>query len=418
MTAHIFAYIFLIMLAITTLLRIQLAQRQIRHVQIHRKQVPEDFSAIISLPDHQKAADYTVVKTRLAIINTLADTGLLLIFTLGGGLNLLWSLSASIFNQPILQGLALFAGFTIISSIVSLPFAIYSTFNIETRFGFNKMTVKLFINDMLKGAVLSAVIGLPLLALILWLMQAMGELWWLWVWAVWAIFSMLMLVIFPTVIAPMFNKFQPLEDGELKNRIESLLQRTGFKSKGVFIMDGSKRSRHGNAYFTGFGAAKRIVFFDTLIKQLTPDEIEAVLAHELGHFRLKHITKRIAVTFTTTLIFLFVLGLLIDASWFYLGLGVYTPSTAMALILFFTVTSVFTFPFSPLTSLMSRKHEYEADGFAAEHTHAQDLITALTKLYRDNASTLTPDPLYSAFYASHPSAAERIGHLKKLEKHD
>jgi STE24 endopeptidase len=404
--------LFLFALAVTLTLRLWLAARQIRHVRAHRGAVPAEFAGEIALSDHQKAADYTVTKARLGMINAVVDTALIVALTLGGGLEWLWQLSASLFHGEIARGLALVAGVTLVSSLVSLPFTIVSTFGIEARYGFNKITPRLFVTDMLRGLVLSAALGLPILALVLWLMAKMGSAWWLWVWLAWTGISLLMLVIYPTVIAPLFNKFSPLDDASLKERIEALLTRTGFASRGVFVMDGSKRSSHGNAYFTGFGAAKRIVFFDTLLKQLSPAEIEAVLAHELGHFKLKHITQRMVLTFALSLGFLFVLGLLIDAPWFYLGLGVDTPSTAMALVLFFMAMPAFTFPLTPLSSLMSRRHEYQADAFAARETDANELIRALTKLYRDNAATLTPDPLHSAFYDSHPPAALRIAQLK------
>ncbi len=312
----------------------------------------------------------------------------------------------------MLSGILLVVAVTIISSTISLPISLYSTFRIEARYGFNKMTLRMFVLDLIKGSLIGAIIGLPLLALVLWLMAQAGPLWWLWVWLVWSAFQLLMVALYPTLIAPLFNRFSPLEDLELKQRIEALLARTGFKSQGVFVMDGSRRSSHGNAYFTGFGSAKRIVFFDTLLKQLAPQEIEAVLAHELGHFKRKHIVKRISFAFALSLGFLFILGQLLDASWFYTALGVSTPSTAMALILFFMAVPAFTFPLTPLSSLMSRRHEYEADSFAASQAEAQHLIDALVKLYRDNASTLTPDPLHSAFYDSHPPASLRIAHLK------
>jgi len=404
--------LFLIALAVTLALRLWLASRQIAHVHAHRDAVPVEFSGEIPLSDHQKAADYTVAKTRLGMLNAVTDTALILLFTLGGGLEWLWQLSAHLFSGDIARGLALVSGVAVISSLVSLPFTLITTFGIEARYGFNKMTPKLFITDLVRGILLSAALGLPILALVLWLMAKMGSAWWLWVWLAWTGISLLMLVLYPTLIAPLFNKFSPLDDASLKERIEALLTRTGFASRGVFVMDGSKRSSHGNAYFTGFGAAKRIVFFDTLLKQLTPAEIEAVLAHELGHFKLKHITQRMVLTFALSLGFLFVLGLLIDAPWFYQGLGVTTPSTAVALVLFFMAVPAFTFPLTPLSSLLSRRHEYQADDFAAKETDAGELIHALTKLYRDNAATLTPDPLHSAFYDSHPPAALRIAHLK------
>lgn len=411
--APILTLAFCVALALSLTLRLWLAVRQIRHVSTHRQAVPAAFTGNIELEDHQKAADYTVARTRLGMASAVVDTLLILALTLGGGLQALAQLSAKLFSTPLLQGITLIAAVAIISSIVSLPLALIRTFGVEARFGFNKMTPAMFMLDLVKGATLSTAIGLPIIALVLWLMAAMGEHWWLWVWATWCGISLLMVVLYPTVIAPLFNKFTPLSDPELAERIEGLLNRTGFRSKGVFIMDGSRRSSHGNAYFTGFGSAKRIVFFDTLLNQLAPQEIEAVLAHELGHFKRRHITKRIVFTFALSLAFMWLLGQLINAEWFYQGLGVSSRSEAMALVLFFMALPAFTFPFTPLSSLMSRKHEYEADDFAAQETRAADLVSALIKLYRDNASTLTPDPLHSAFYDSHPPAALRIAHLQQ-----
>jgi STE24 endopeptidase len=411
--APILTLAFCVALALSLTLRLWLAARQIRHVSAHRQAVPSAFTGNIELDDHQKAADYTVARTRLGMASAAVDTLLILALTLGGGLQALAQLSVKLFSTPLLQGIILIAAVTIISSIVSLPLALIRTFGVEARFGFNKMTPAMFVLDLVKGAAVSTAIGLPIIALVLWLMAAMGEHWWLWVWATWCGISLLMVVLYPTVIAPLFNKFTPLSDPELAERIEGLLTRTGFRSKGVFVMDGSRRSSHGNAYFTGFGSAKRIVFFDTLLNQLTPQEIEAVLAHELGHFKRHHITKRIVFTFALSLAFMWLLGQLINAEWFYQGLGVSSQSEAMALVLFFMALPAFTFPFTPLSSLMSRKHEYEADNFAAQETRSADLVSALIKLYRDNASTLTPDPLHSAFYDSHPPAALRIAHLQQ-----
>ena len=407
---EIICFLFLLTLLTTIVLRVYLARRQIRHVTRYRQQVPTAFSSI-TLAEHQKAADYTTTKTRLAVFNMLIDSILLLWLTLGGGLNWLWLSAASMTSNDILRGLLLIFGVMLVSFMVGLPTSLYATFGIEARFGFNRSTPKLYVLDLLKSTLLSVLIGAPLLALILWLMQAMGNTWWLWVWLVWMAFVLLLQILYPTVIAPLFNKFQPLDDGDLRTRIENLLTRNGFASKGVFIMDGSKRSSHGNAYFAGFGRSKRIVFFDTLLKQLTPTQIEAVLAHELGHFRLRHIVKFVIFNFALSLLLLFVLGLLMHAPWFYQGLGIAQPSTAMALILFFLVLPVFTFPLTPIASYLSRRHEYEADAFAAQQSSAADLVTALTCLYKDNATTLTPDPLYSAFYDSHPPAPLRIARL-------
>ncbi|WP_205694479.1 M48 family metallopeptidase [Crenobacter cavernae] len=394
-------------------LRLWLAHRQVRHVAAHRRSVPAAFVGHISLEDHQKAADYTVARVRFGRVGAIVDTALIVAFTLAGGIDALAELSARWFASPLWQGVALIALIGSISGLVGLPLAWIRTFGLEARFGFNKMTPAMFVSDTLKGAVLSAAIGLPLIALVLWLMREMGEAWWLWTWLAWAGISLLLLVIYPTLIAPLFNKFTPLADPQLVERINALMARTGFRAKGLFVMDGSRRSSHGNAYFTGFGAAKRIVFFDTLLKQLSPPEVEAVLAHELGHFKRRHIVKRMVFSFALTLACLWGLGQLLHQAWFYLGLGVTWPSHAAALVLFFMVLPAFTFPFTPVSSLMSRRHEYEADDFAAAETRAADLVSALIKLYRDNASTLTPDPLFSAFYDSHPPAALRIAHIQQ-----
>jgi STE24 endopeptidase len=414
MTAPLFAALFLTALLLSTALKLWLAQRQLRHVQTHREKVPDAFSAQVELVAHQKAADYTRAKTQLSMFSALFEAGLLLAFTLGGGLQLLSDWSAVTFNASLAQGLALIVSVLILTSILETPFNLYSTFVIEARYGFNKMTLRLYVLDALKGMLLGAVLGLPLLLGILWLMEKMGGNWWLYVWAVWVSFSLLLLFIYPSFIAPLFNKFQPLEDQSLKARIEALLNKCGFTAEGLFVMDGSKRSTHGNAYFTGFGKTKRIVFFDTLIARLTPDEIDAVLAHELGHFKRRHVLKRIALTFAVSLGFLWLLAQLMHAGWFYAGLGVTTQTTAMALLLFFMVLPVFSFLLQPFSSAYSRKHEFEADAYAAQQTSAAHLATALVKLYQDNAATLTPDPLYSTFYSSHPPAMVRISRLQSL----
>jgi STE24 endopeptidase len=414
MTAFLFTSLFVAALLLSTVTKLWLAQRQLRHVLAHRDKVPDAFSAQVDLPSHQKAADYTRAKTRLSLLTAVFEAVFLLALTLGGGLQLLsgWALVA--FSQPLAQGMALIVSVLVLSSILEIPFNLYSTFVIEARFGFNKMTFRLYLLDALKGMLLGAVLGLPLLFGVLWLMERMGDNWWLYVWAVWVSFSLLLLFIYPSFIAPIFNKFQPLEDASLKSRIEALLHKCGFTAKGLFVMDGSKRSTHGNAYFTGFGKTKRIVFFDTLIARLTPNEIDAVLAHELGHFKRRHVLKRIVLTFAVSLAFLWLLAQLMHADWFYAGLGVNAHSTAMALLLFFMVLPVFSFLLQPLSSAYSRKHEFEADAYAAQQTAAADLVTALVKLYQDNASTLTPDPLYSTFYSSHPPAMVRISRLQTL----
>ena len=408
---HNFTLLFLLMLVISTFMRLYLSQRQINHVQQNRAKVPDSFSDKISLEDHQKAADYTSTKVKFGRLPLLYEVALLLIWTLGGGLDWIDHNILALELNPILTGIAVILTFTVISSLLDLPFSIYSTFVIEERFGFNRTTVKTFIIDMLKGALLGLIIAVPLLYVILWLMQQTGDQWWLYTWAVISGFSLFMMWIYPTWIAPIFNKFEPLEEGETLERITSLLTRCGFNSNGIFVIDGSKRSSHGNAYFSGFGRNKRIVFFDTLLKMLNDDELEAVLAHELGHFKKKHIIKGMFISFSTTLLALALLAWLMKAEWFYTALGVSQPSTYMALLLFALVLPVFTFAFQPLFSIFSRKNEFEADAFAAQQTNANHLIQALVGLYRENASTLTPDPLYSAFYDSHPPAPVRIAHL-------
>jgi STE24 endopeptidase len=411
MTAYQFSLVFLAALALSTALRIWLDVRHLRHVVTHRDRVPADFFGRIDLVDHRKAADYTAAKVRLGLIEIAVDTVVLLALTLGGGLALIDQGLRVWFDDGYWQGLALFAAVGLIGFVIGLPASLYRTFSIEARFGFNKLTVPLWLVDLAKGAALTVLIGGPLLFAVLWLMDVMGSHWWLYVWLVWLGTNLLVLFLYPTVIAPLFNKFTPLEDASLKQRIEALLTRCGFASSGLFVMDGSKRSAHGNAYFTGFGRAKRIVFFDTLLEKLAPQEIEAVLAHELGHFSHRHVMKRIALSAALSLAFLWLLGQLIDQPWFFAGLGVGNGGTAMGLLLFSMVLPVFLFPLAPLTSALSRKHEYEADAYAAKQTAAADLVTALVKLYRDNAATLTPDPLHSLFHDSHPPASQRIARL-------
>ncbi|QGZ41889.1 STE24 endopeptidase [Pseudoduganella flava] len=417
MYSHAFSFLFVAFLALTLAVRFWLASRHIRHVLANRGAVPAEFAATIPLAAHQKAADYTVARTKLGLVTMFVNAAVLIGFTLLGGLE--W-LSVKVFGLTgggMTYQLGLLAAFAVVSGVIDIPFDYYKQFVLEERFGFNKMSVGLFVADMGKGVLLAVALGLPLAWIVLTLMAKAGPLWWLYAWCVWSGFQLLMMVLFPTVIAPLFNKFTPLADEALKSRIEGLMRRVGFASKGLFVMDGSKRSAHGNAYFSGFGAAKRIVFFDTLLSRLAPQEIEAVLAHELGHFKLKHIVKRIGLMFALSLAFLALLGWLKDQVWFYTGLGV-TPmigqnNDALALILFMLALPVFTFLFGPLASLSSRKHEFEADAFAAQHTDAHDLVSALVKMYEDNASTLTPDPLHSAFYDSHPPAAIRVQHLNR-----
>ena len=407
-----FTLLFLAALTLTTLLRLWLARRHLRHVAAHRGAVPEAFRETIALAAHQRAADYTTARVRLGMLDVVVGALFVLALTLGGLLQAMHAGWMALGLVGIAHGLAFIAGLAVLSALLDLPFSLYRTFVIEERFGFNKMTLRLFLIDLAKGALLGAAIGLPLLAAVLWLMAKMGEAWWLYVWLVWLGFNLLALAIYPTLIAPLFNKFTPLADAVLKERIEALLERCGFRASGLFVMDGSKRSAHGNAYFTGFGQAKRIVFFDTLLEKLAPGEVEAVLAHELGHYKRRHVWKRIAVLALASLGFLWLLGSLIDAPWFYQGLGMQAQGTAPALVLFSLVVPLFAFPLSPLTSALSRRHEYEADAYAAGQTRAADLVAALVKLYRDNAATLTPDPLYSAFYDSHPPAAARIAQLQ------
>lgn len=410
-----FSILFATVLLGTIALRFWLGSRQMRHVAAHRNTVPPQFAEKITLAAHQKAAAYTIAKTRFGLLQLVVSSAVLIGFTLLGGLQFLSTALLQVAGTGMVYQLALLAAFATISGVIDLPFDYYKQFGLEQGFGFNKMTPGLFFTDLLKGVLLGAVIGLPLIWVILNLMEKSGTLWWLYAWLVWSGFQLLMLVLYPSVIAPLFNKFTPLTDASLRSRIEGLMQRVGFASQGLFVMDGSKRSAHGNAYFSGFGAAKRIVFFDTLLARLAPPEIEAVLAHELGHFKLKHIVKRIVMIFALSLVFLALLGFLKTQLWFYTGLGVVpnavVSNDAMVLILFMLVLPVFTFVFAPLTSISSRKHEFEADAFAATHTDARDLVSALVKLYEDNASTLTPDPLHSAFYDSHPPATARINRL-------
>ena len=412
MTATQFTFIFIAALAISTLAKLWLAHRHLAHIAAYRGNVPAAFSEKITLSDHQKAADYTSAKTRFSNLGTLFDAALLLAFTLGGGIQWIAGLCNGWFDSALAQGMATLVAVLLLSSILEAPFNWYRTFVIEARYGFNKMTLKLYLLDALKGLLIGAVLGLPLLAGVLWLMGRMGGYWWLYVWGVWVFFNLLILFIYPTFIAPLFNKFTPLQNDTMQARINALLAKCGFTSSGLFVMDGSKRSAHGNAYFTGFGKTKRIVFFDTLLERLSINEVEAVLAHELGHFKHRHVVKRIVATFAMSLAFLWLLAVFMQNAWFYEGLGVHSPSTAIALLLFFMALPAFSFLLSPVMSAYSRKHEFEADTYAAKQTAAQDLVNALVKLYQDNAATLTPDPLYSKFYDSHPPATLRIANLQ------
>ncbi len=407
-----FTLIFLAALATSVFSRYWLAQRHIRHIQAHRASVPQDFADRISLESHQKAADYSIAKTRLGNLHLVVETALLLGFTLGGGIEALYGLWRELLGTGLWQGTALILSVFAISSLIEIPLGFYSAFGIDARFGFNKMTVKLFFADLAKQMLLGAALGIPLVLGVLWLMGRMGEYWWLYVWGAWMGFNLLVLAVYPTFIAPLFNKFTPLEDTSLKERVEQLLQKCGFHAQGFYVMDGSKRSTHGNAYFSGFGKSRRIVFFDTLLARLGHDEIVAVLAHELGHFKHRHIIKRIVLMAAMSLAGLWLLGWLTDKGWFYHGLGVATPGTATALLLFLLAMPAFTFLLQPLMSFYSRRNEFEADRYAAKNASADDLVRALVKLYNDNASTLTPDPLHSAFYDSHPPAAIRIAQLQ------
>jgi STE24 endopeptidase len=406
-----FTQLFLLALAGSLLLRFWLATRQLIHVKKHRDTVPDCFAGKVPLEDHHKAADYTVTNTRIGMVALAYDSLLLLGWTLGGGLEWLDNSWRAENFSPLVTGIGVMLSAMVLMSLLDLPFSLYHTFVVEERFGFNRSTIGVFIGDLLKQGTLLFVIGGPLIALALWIMEASGGLWWLYVWAVWMAFSLIMFWAYPAVIAPLFNKFSPLDNEALKQRIQTLMDKCGFRSKGIFVMDGSKRSGHGNAYFTGVGSNKRIVFFDTLLESLKPEEIEAVLAHELGHFKLKHIQKRLLSTFALSLAALALLGWLAGQDWFYHGLGISQASPWMALMLFMMALPVFTFFIQPLMSLLSRKHEFEADAYAVQQSSGTDLIHALVKMYRENASTLTPDPLYSAFHDSHPPAPVRISHI-------
>jgi len=410
----VLTWLFLGVLAAASATRLWLALRQVRHVAAHRAAVPASFAASIPLAAHQKAADYTVAKSRLGMVSVLVHALVLLGVTLGGGLQLLSDLWSSAFAPGSLaHGTALLLTLVVALALIGLPLGVYRVFVLEQRFGFNRMTARLFLSDLAKQALLAAVLGVPLVLAVLWLMAQMGERWWLYVWLLWMAFVVFVNMLAPTVILPLFNKLTPITEGEVSSRVKALLERCGFRARGVFLMDGSKRSSHGNAFFAGFGAAKRIVLFDTLVERLDPPEVEAVLAHELGHYKLHHIVKNLALSAAVSLAGLWLLGQLIDEAWFYQGLGVSTPSTAAGLALFLLVVPEFLFFLDPLTSRYSRKHEFEADAYATAHADRAELESALVKLYRDNAATLTPDPLHSAFYDSHPPAALRIARLKE-----
>jgi STE24 endopeptidase len=408
-----FTWLFLAALVASTATRLWLAARQVRHVRGHRDAVPGLFAEAIPLAAHQKAADYTVAKGRLGVVDLLIDGALVLALTLGGGVELLGALWRGAFAPGSLaHGTALLLSLFFVQGLVGLPLSLYRTFVLEQRFGFNRMTLALYVSDLVKQTLLALALGTPLILGVLWLMQRMGSLWWLYAWVLVTAFSIVLQMIFPPLILPLFNKFTPVAEGELSARVAALLARTGFKSKGLYLMDGSKRSSHGNAFFAGFGATKRIVLFDTLANRLEPPEVEAVLAHELGHYKLHHIVKMVVVSTAMTLAGFWILGELVGEPWFYSGLGVKTPGTAAALALFLLALPPFTFFLQPLMSRLSRKHEFEADAYATTNADAAQLAQALVKLYRDNASTLTPDPLHSAFYDSHPPAAIRLARLR------
>jgi STE24 endopeptidase len=411
----VFTCAFAAALVVGLLLKFWLASRQVRHVAQHRDAVPPRFAAIIPLASHQKAADYTIAKARFGLIELAWGAAVLLAWTLLGGLDLLNKVLLAWLGGGMVQQLALVAAFAIIGGLLELPFSLWQTFVIEQRFGFNKLTWRLWLIDALKGLLLGALIGLPILALILWLMGAAGSLWWLWAWGTWMGFNLLLMLVYPTFIAPLFNKFQPLDDPTLKARVTALMKRCGFAAKGLFVMDGSKRSAHANAYFTGFGASKRVVFYDTLLRQLNAGEVEAVLAHELGHFKHRHIIKRMVTLFALSLAGFALLGWVSDRSWFYTGLGVQpnmgAVNNALVLLLFMLAVPVFGFFVTPLSARLSRKHEFEADAYAVAQTSGADLSAALLKLYNDNASTLTPDPVFVQFYYSHPPASERLARM-------
>ncbi len=410
---------FIAALLLSLALKFWLSTRQMRHVAAHRDAVPAAFAATIPLAAHRKAADYTLAKGRFGLLSTAFGAAVLLGWTLLGGLDAL-NVAVRDVLQPsggdMAYQLGLLAAFALIGGLLDAPFELWSTFRIEQRFGFNRMTWKLYLADTLKGVLVGVIIGLPIAALILWIMGAAGSMWWLWAWGTWMGFNLLILVLYPTVIAPLFNKFEPLADRSLEARVQALMARCGFTAKGLFVMDGSRRSAHANAYFTGFGAAKRVVFFDTLLSKLSPGEVEAVLAHELGHFKHKHVLKRIVAMFGISLAGFALLGWMSGQAWFYQGLGVEpnvgAANDALALLLFMLVTPVFGFFVSPLLAGLSRRHEFEADAYACAQASGADLAAALLKLHEDNAATLTPDPVYVKFYYSHPPASERLAAMR------
>ena len=414
-SSTLFFGLFIVLTLATLAIKCWLSWRQIRSVKQHRAHVPVDFTGHVTLSSHQRAADYTVAQQRFGMLESAWSTLLLLSWTVLGGLNLLNHIVQPLTGSGLWYGIVLILAFFLINGILGLPWSLWSTFRLEHRFGFNNMTAGLWIRDLILSTVIGLVLGVPILALILWLMGAAGSLWWLWAWLAFAAWQLLLMVLFPVVIAPLFNKFKPLEDDTLLQRATNLMQRCGFQAKGFFVMDGSKRSAHSNAYFTGMGKSKRVVFYDTLLTKLTPDQMEAVLAHELGHFHYKHITKRIVMIMVLSLLAFAVLGWLSQQVWFYTALGVQmntqAPNSALALLLFMLAGPVFTFFISPIAAQFSRKDEFQADAYACQQANGEDLRSALLRLYEDNASTLTPDRLFARFYYSHPPAVERLAHL-------
>ncbi|WP_417335583.1 M48 family metallopeptidase [Halobacteriovorax marinus] len=414
--AEVVTKAFLFFLFTKSLIESYLDNRNRKHILANRNSVPEKFQDQITLEDHQKAADYSIAKIKVSKVFNFIELVILLIWTLGGGIEALDKLSKTLNYSELTTGVIFFAIYMFISLLLGLPQSIYSTFVLEEKFGFNKTTPKTFILDLVKGLILGALIGMPIIYAILWIMNALGTYWWVYAWAFLTLTQFVIIWAYPRFIAPLFNKFSKLEDGEVKDKIEQLLNKTGFESNGLFVMDASIRSSHGNAYFTGFGKNKRIVFFDTLIKNLSADEVTAVLAHELGHFKKRHIIKGLAKSIILSFIGFSILGYLADWLPFFTGHGVQTPSTHAALLLFMMVSGIYTFILIPINAMTSRKYEFEADEFASQYANAKDLITALVKLYKHNASTLTPDPGYSKFYHSHPPALTRVKHLESLIK--
>ena len=407
-----FYYLFIFLLITTTIFQVWLTKRHIVHIQKNKNKVPSAFSKTISISDHKKAADYTVSKSYIGIIDLFIQAIFLYLITLGGGINIITNIFSNLINNQLIIGAMVIISVMLISSLIDLPLTLYKNFIIDEKFGFNRMTKYIFITDIIKQLILSIIIGIPLLLISLWIITSLGNLWWLWLWIFISVFNFLMFTIYPLYIAPFFNKFIPLKDVELKAKIEKLLLKCGFESDGLFVMNGSLRSNHGNAYFTGLGKSKRIVFFDTLLERLTHKEIEAVLAHELGHFHHNHVKKRILLMFIISFIGLYVLAILKDSPWFYNSLGV-IQSDANGLLLFLLISPLFIFFIRPLMAYYSRKNEFEADEYACKYSNSKDLKLSLIKLYRDNASTLTPDPLHSNFYDSHPPALQRINTIDK-----